>query len=255
MTTGGRRQGGVNDAVMPRVAQCRPASRGTSFLGDLIYGLVLDGVAGGVRIWPRCRSPEPTGLTARQSPEEGRGPRSFRRDALAHIVRPVRPRDCRVADGMKSCFRLARPDRVCRSDQHRTRRLWPGCDDDADYGPHSWLSPVLDEVTVRRPLVWAIGQGVDVAADPLPVVLFSNTCAWRTAVVETLGRAGRAWRVAFESNSLVGVLAALRAGLGVAAVMRPTSNRSWPPTTRTSCQPCRMSSSVSRGTHGPKETH
>ncbi|MFB9179812.1 LysR family transcriptional regulator [Dactylosporangium sucinum] len=87
---------------------------------------------------------------------------------------------------------------------------------------------VLDEVpdvpgpprwTVRRPLVWAIGQGVDVAADPLPVVLFSNTCAWRTSVVETLDRTDRRWRVAFESNSLVGVLAALRAGLGVAALM------------------------------------
>ncbi|MGW5682165.1 LysR family transcriptional regulator [Nonomuraea sp. NPDC003754] len=87
---------------------------------------------------------------------------------------------------------------------------------------------VLDEVpdlpgpprwTVRRPLVWAIGQGVDVAADPLPVVLFSNTCSWRTSVLETLERADRPWRVAFESNSLVGVLAALRAGLGVAALM------------------------------------
>jgi len=78
-------------------------------------------------------------------------------------------------------------------------------------GPPRW--------TVRRPLVWAIGQGVDVAADPLPVVLFSNTCAWRTAVVETLERTDRSWRVAFESNSLVGVLAALRAGLGVAALM------------------------------------
>ncbi|MGV9306184.1 LysR family transcriptional regulator [Nonomuraea sp. NPDC003727] len=87
---------------------------------------------------------------------------------------------------------------------------------------------VLDEVpdlpgpprwTVRRPLVWAIGQGVDVADDPLPVVLFSNTCSWRTSVLETLERADRPWRVAFESNSLVGVLAALRAGLGVAALM------------------------------------
>jgi DNA-binding transcriptional LysR family regulator len=60
---------------------------------------------------------------------------------------------------------------------------------------------------------------VDVAADPLPVVLFSNTCAWRTSVLETLERTDRPWRVAFESNSLVGVLAALRAGLGVAALM------------------------------------
>ncbi|MGR6321614.1 LysR family transcriptional regulator [Micromonospora soli] len=78
-------------------------------------------------------------------------------------------------------------------------------------GPPRW--------TVRRPLVWAIGQGVDVAADPLPVVLFSNPCFWRTSVLETLARADRRWRVAFESNSLVGVLAAVRAGLGVAALM------------------------------------
>ncbi|MGW9132249.1 LysR family transcriptional regulator [Streptomyces sp. NPDC055681] len=81
-------------------------------------------------------------------------------------------------------------------------------------GPPRW--------TVRRPLVWAIGQGVDVAADPLPVVLFSNMCSWRTSVLETLERADRPWRVAFESNSLVGVLAAVRAGLGVAALL-PTN--------------------------------
>lgn len=87
---------------------------------------------------------------------------------------------------------------------------------------------VLDEVpdlpeaprwTVRRPLVWAVGHGVDPAADPLPVVLFSNTCAWRAAVLDAMERTGRPWRVAFESNSLLGVLAALRAGLGVAALM------------------------------------
>lgn len=90
---------------------------------------------------------------------------------------------------------------------------------------------VLDEVpvlpapprwTVRRPLVWAFGQSVDVTADPLPVVLFSGTCTWRTSVLEALERAGLRWRVAFESNSLVGVLAAVRSGLGVAALM-PTN--------------------------------
>ncbi|WP_433372163.1 LysR family transcriptional regulator [Actinoplanes sp. CA-142083] len=87
---------------------------------------------------------------------------------------------------------------------------------------------VLDEVpylpahprwTVRRPLVWAIGPGVDLNADPLPVVLFSNPCFWRTAVLETLEKADRPWRLAFESTSLLGVLAAVRAGLGVAALM------------------------------------
>ncbi|GAA3466206.1 LysR family transcriptional regulator [Nonomuraea roseola] len=90
---------------------------------------------------------------------------------------------------------------------------------------------VLDEVpdlpwpprwTVRLPLVWAVGQGVAVDADPLPVVLFSNTCAWRTSVLEALEGTGRRWRVAFESNSLAGVLAALRAGLGVGALIPAT---------------------------------
>jgi DNA-binding transcriptional LysR family regulator len=73
--------------------------------------------------------------------------------------------------------------------------------------------------TVCRPLVWAIGEGVDLAADPLPVVLFSGTCTWRRLVLEALERGGRRWRVAFESNSLAGVLAGLRTGLGVAALM------------------------------------
>jgi DNA-binding transcriptional LysR family regulator len=84
---------------------------------------------------------------------------------------------------------------------------------------HVWDVPGPPRWTVRRPLVWAIGQGVDVAADPLPVVLFSNPCFWRTSVLEALEGADRRWRVAFESNSLVGVLAAVRAGLGVAALM------------------------------------
>ncbi|MFG1871122.1 LysR family transcriptional regulator [Micromonospora arborensis] len=79
--------------------------------------------------------------------------------------------------------------------------------------------PAPPRWTVRRPLVWAVGPGVDVAADPLPVVLFSNPCFWRTSVLESLEHTGRRWRVAFESNSLIGVLAAVRAGLGVAALM------------------------------------
>ena len=78
-------------------------------------------------------------------------------------------------------------------------------------GPPRW--------TARRPLVWAVGEGVDVAAHPLPVVLFSNPCSWRTPVLDTLERADRRWRVAFESNNLVGLLAAVRAGLGVAGLM------------------------------------
>lgn len=82
--------------------------------------------------------------------------------------------------------------------------------------------PAPPRWTVRRPLVWAVGDGVDVAADPLPVVLFSNPCSWRTTVLEALERSNRRWHAAFESNCLAGVLAAVRAGVGVAALM-PTN--------------------------------
>lgn len=78
-------------------------------------------------------------------------------------------------------------------------------------GPPRWR--------VRRPLAWAAGEGVDVDADPLPLVLFSSPCFWRNSVLEALEHAGRRGRVAFESNSLAGVLAAVRAGLGVSALM------------------------------------
>lgn len=78
-------------------------------------------------------------------------------------------------------------------------------------GPARW--------TVRRPLAWAVGHGVELTTDPLPVVLFSGTCTWRTSVLEALSQVDRRWRVAFESDSLAGVLAALRAGLGVSALM------------------------------------
>lgn len=79
--------------------------------------------------------------------------------------------------------------------------------------------PAPPRWTARIPLAWAVGQGVAVDTDPLPVVLFSGACAWRTSVLEALERDGRGWRVTFESNSLVAVLAAVRSGLGVTALM------------------------------------
>ncbi|MFD0634856.1 LysR substrate-binding domain-containing protein [Catenulispora yoronensis] len=50
-------------------------------------------------------------------------------------------------------------------------------------------------------------------------MLFTNPCIWRTSLLQALESADRRWRVTFESNSLIGVLAALRAGLGVTALM------------------------------------
>jgi DNA-binding transcriptional LysR family regulator len=73
--------------------------------------------------------------------------------------------------------------------------------------------------SLHLPLVWAVGPGVDLREDPLPLVLFSQPCRWRASVLESLDAAGRPWRVAFESTSLAGVQAAVRAGLGAAPIL------------------------------------
>lgn len=77
--------------------------------------------------------------------------------------------------------------------------------------PPRWLA--------RHPLVWVSGPGMDLHADPLPLVLFSQPCRWRSSLLQALDQAGRAWRVAFESTGLAGVQAAVRAGLGVSAFL------------------------------------
>ncbi|GAA0910873.1 LysR family transcriptional regulator [Virgisporangium aurantiacum] len=73
--------------------------------------------------------------------------------------------------------------------------------------------------TVRAPLTWAAGPGVDPTRDPLPLILFSEPCRWRPAVLTALEADGRRWNVVFESTGLAGVTAAVRAGLGIAALL------------------------------------
>src|SRR5204862_8196896 len=73
--------------------------------------------------------------------------------------------------------------------------------------------------SARLPLTWALAPGFDPEVDPLPLVLFSQPCRWRAPILDALDAAGRDWRVVFQSTSLAGVQAAVRAELGVAALM------------------------------------
>ncbi len=72
------------------------------------------------------------------------------------------------------------------------------------------------------PLLWAGAEKFDASQDPLPLVLFTEPCCWRGLMLASLSSAGRRHRIAFESGSLTVVQAAVRAGLGVTALM-PTS--------------------------------
>lgn len=75
------------------------------------------------------------------------------------------------------------------------------------------------EVLLREQLVWATCRG-GVAAEqtPLPVSVWEEGCAWRTAALDQLDDMGVAWRVAFQSANISGQRAAILADLAVAPI-------------------------------------
>jgi DNA-binding transcriptional LysR family regulator len=58
------------------------------------------------------------------------------------------------------------------------------------------------------------------ADEPLPLIAFDRQCLFHSAATSALERAGMAWRLAFTSPSLSGLLAAAAAGLGLTARTR-----------------------------------
>ncbi len=75
------------------------------------------------------------------------------------------------------------------------------------------------EIVYREQLVWAVCKG-GVAAEqtPLPVSVWEEGCAWRTAALSRLEEQGRPWRVAFQSAHISGQRAAIMADLAVAPI-------------------------------------
>ena len=71
-------------------------------------------------------------------------------------------------------------------------------------------------VVWRERLVW-LGCRLPVPADPVPLVLYPGASITRRAAIDALNNAGRKWQVAFSSDSLSALTAALRAGFGVSA--------------------------------------
>jgi DNA-binding transcriptional LysR family regulator len=75
---------------------------------------------------------------------------------------------------------------------------------------------------VRRDrLVWAAVQGPRLSADrPMPLVVYQAPSLSRSRAVEALERAGRPYRITCTVRGVNGILAAARAGLGVAIFAR-----------------------------------
>ncbi|MDR3669981.1 MAG: LysR substrate-binding domain-containing protein [Holophaga sp.] len=76
------------------------------------------------------------------------------------------------------------------------------------------------EVLRRENLVWvAAPDHAAWEADPLPLAMFEG-CAARTNLLEALSHAGRSYRRAYSSESTLGLIAAVQAGLAVAGLAR-----------------------------------
>lgn len=82
------------------------------------------------------------------------------------------------------------------------------------------------ELAWAEELIWVGRPGfLPDPALPLPLVLYPPPSMTRTLALDALEAAGRPWRIACTSGSLMGVCAAVEAGLGIA----PHSARVMPP--------------------------
>lgn len=66
----------------------------------------------------------------------------------------------------------------------------------------------------REPLIWVAADGFR-ADHPLSLVLAPQPCIYRARALAALNRARRAWNICYNSPSLAGTLAAVKARLGV----------------------------------------
>lgn len=74
-------------------------------------------------------------------------------------------------------------------------------------------------ITVRRePLIWVAADVALAARRPLPLALFSPGCPFRSAALERLDLTKIPFRIAYESPSIASIIAAVSAGLAVAAL-------------------------------------
>lgn len=79
--------------------------------------------------------------------------------------------------------------------------------------------PDLRSVVLRTsPMVWLAASGFRHAPqEPLPLVVAEDWTYFRRIAIQTLDRAGIPWRIRYTAPNVVGIRAAVRAGLGVMA--------------------------------------
>ena len=76
----------------------------------------------------------------------------------------------------------------------------------------------IGRVVRRERLVWAAHRAVTLEPDqPVPLIVYQAPSLSRQAAIDALEAAGRTWRITCNTREINGVLAAVRAGIGIAA--------------------------------------
>ena len=84
-------------------------------------------------------------------------------------------------------------------------------------------SRVPGDVLLREETVWVGSREHDVSGNaPLPLALFDRSCWWRDTAITALTQAGIEHRVAYSSESVAGIKAAVKAGLALGVLARST---------------------------------
>lgn len=82
-----------------------------------------------------------------------------------------------------------------------------------------------EEVLFKDPTCWLSSAHRDFATeDTLPVALFDHACWWRDAAIEALEARGKPYRIAYSSQSVSGVIAAVEAGIAIGLLGRSSSH-------------------------------
>ncbi len=80
-----------------------------------------------------------------------------------------------------------------------------------------------EEVVFEDPTCWVMSRYRDLLAEePVPVALFDRACWWREAALKSLEARGWPYRIAFSSQSVAGVTAAVEAGIAIGLLGRST---------------------------------
>ncbi len=73
-------------------------------------------------------------------------------------------------------------------------------------------------------LTWILPERMEPGGkEVLPLALFHPVCCYRDNALKALEEAGRKYRIAYESPSLAGLLAAVQGRLAIAAVTKDTT--------------------------------